>query len=296
MTTDQFNRYQIRLKRHIDKMPALPVTVAKVLEVCNNPSTSPVDLNKVISVDPVLMGRVLKLINSAYYGLSSKITSLVRAIIMLGINTVKNLALSTAVLNNLGAEEAFEALDAQGFWRHCLGVGVTAKLLAKRRRIRTASLDEYFIAGLLHDIGKIPMNNALSDEYMLVLSHAERERIPLYKAEREILGMDHSQAGVLIGKQWRLGDEVIAVIESHHDPESYTGEYRDLVNTIAVANYFVNLSEIGFAGDRFPERSDLSVFTDLGIDLEYLDQIADDVRAEIERAAVFLRIAERAAE
>lgn len=296
MATEQQDRYQIRLKRHIDRMPALPVTVAKVLEICNNPATSPVDLNKVISVDPVLMGRVLKLINSAYYGLSSKITSLVRAIIMLGINTVKNLALSTAVLNNLGARDAFHALDAQGFWRHCLGVGVTAKLLAKRRKVRTASLDEYFIAGLLHDIGKIPMNNALSDEYVLVLSHAEHERIPLYQAEREILGMDHTTAGVLIGKQWRLGDEVIAAIDSHHDPAAYTGPYRDLVSTVSVANYFVNLSEIGFAGDRYPERSDLSVFADLGIDLDYLDRIADDVRAEIERAAVFLRIAQRSSE
>jgi HD-like signal output (HDOD) protein len=162
--------------------------------------------------------------------------------------------------------------------------------------VRTASLDEYFIAGLLHDIGKIPMNNALSDEYVLVLSHADHERIPLYQAEREILGMDHTTAGVLIGKQWRLGDEVIAAIDSHHDPAAYTGPYRDLVSTVSVANYFVNLSEIGFAGDRHPERSDLSVFADLGIDLEYLDRIGDDVREEIERAAVFLRIAQRSSE
>src|SRR6056297_4138809 len=86
---------------YIQRMPSLPTSVAKVMELSNDPNVSPADLNQVISLDPVLMGKVMKLINSAYYGLQQRITSLVRAIIMLGINTVKNLALSTAILSNL---------------------------------------------------------------------------------------------------------------------------------------------------------------------------------------------------
>ncbi|MDR0496536.1 MAG: HDOD domain-containing protein, partial [Treponema sp.] len=85
------------LKDFIKNMPSLPTSVTKVMEICNNPQTSPADLNQVISLDPVLMGRVLKLINSAYYGLGQQVKSLARAIIMLGMNTVKNLALSSAV-------------------------------------------------------------------------------------------------------------------------------------------------------------------------------------------------------
>ena len=81
------------LARYVEKLPALPTCISKIMEVCNDPATSPADLSKVISLDPALMGRVLKLINSAYYGLNNKVTSLVRAIIMLGFNTVKNLAL-----------------------------------------------------------------------------------------------------------------------------------------------------------------------------------------------------------
>ena len=101
-------------------MPSLPITVSKVLEICNNPKTSPVDLNQVISLDPVLMGKVMRLINSAYYCLPNQITSLVRAIIMLGINTVKNLALCTAVLGTLDKKGDFQALNMEGFWRHSL--------------------------------------------------------------------------------------------------------------------------------------------------------------------------------
>src|SRR5512133_808381 len=95
------NRNVERVRDYINGMPSLPTTVTKVLEICNNPRTSPSDLNHVISLDPVLMGRVLKLINSAYYGLGTQVTSLVRAIIMLGVNTVKNLALSTAIVGRL---------------------------------------------------------------------------------------------------------------------------------------------------------------------------------------------------
>lgn len=119
---------------YINKMPSLPTSVAKVMEISNDPNASPADLNRVISIDPVLMGRVMKLINSAYYGLNQRITSLVRAIIMLGINTVKNLALSTAILGNLGGKEHFQALNMDGFWRHSLCVGVTAKQIAKKER------------------------------------------------------------------------------------------------------------------------------------------------------------------
>ncbi|MDZ7640457.1 MAG: HDOD domain-containing protein [Desulfurivibrio sp.] len=122
-----------KLRHFIARMPSLSTTVTKVLEVCNRPDTSPNDLNRVISLDPVLTGQVLKLINSAYYSLPNEIGSLTRAIIMLGLNTVKNLALSTAVLGSLGQEESFHSLEMDAFWTHSLGVGVTAKALAARR-------------------------------------------------------------------------------------------------------------------------------------------------------------------
>ena len=119
------------LRNYIKTIPSLPTSVTKVLEICNNPSASPADLNHVISLDPVLVGRVLKLINSAYYALGQQVTSLARAIIMLGINTVKNLALSTTVMGSLPSKQASQGLDMEGFWRHSLCVGVSAKLLAK---------------------------------------------------------------------------------------------------------------------------------------------------------------------
>jgi len=239
-----------KIEGYIQKMPSLPTTVSKVLEVCNNPRTSPADLNHVISLDPVLVGRVLKLINSAYYGLGQQVTSLVRAIIMLGINTVKNLALSSAVLRNLTSKKDFQALDMEGFWRHSLCVGVAAKVLAKRRGVDAKLAEEYFAAGLLHDIGKIPLNAVLPNEYVLAISVSDRERISLYLAERRIIGIDHMQAGGMIAKAWKLEGTVGDAIEHHHDYLSYTGPNKDVLYSVVLANRFASVMEIGFSGNR----------------------------------------------
>lgn len=279
-----------RVKRSIDNMPALPVTVAKVIEICNQQGTSPTDLNKVISVDPVLMARVMKLINSAYYGLNNKITSLARAIIMLGLNTVKNLALSTAVVGNLGSAENFRALDPQGFWRHSLGVGSTAKLLAKRRKVDASMHEEYFIAGLLHDIGKIPMNNVIADEFTEAMAEAERRGISLVEAEQELLGFSHVRAGEMIGEAWRLQESVMETIRYHHNPLENDGEYRELVHTVAVADYFMNVNGVGFSGNRVSTLPDQEVFEELSISPTLIDEIEDEVQAQIEKAEVFLRV------
>jgi len=264
--------------------------VAKILQICNDPKTSPTDLNRLISLDPVLMGKVMKLINSAYYGLSQKITSLVRAIIMLGINTVKNLALSTAVLASLGRKTDFQALNMEGFWKHSICVGSTAKLIAKKRNIDPKLLEEYFIAGLLHDIGKIPLNNRLSKTFIEALSEAERARHPLYFAEQHILNVDHAEIGRLIVENWKLSKDIEDVVLFHHNLTEYQGENTDILYTVAIANYFANISELGFSGDRFPEKVQANVFSYIGIDWQYLEQIEDDIKKEIEKAQIFLEV------
>lgn len=280
------------IQSYISRMPSLPITVSKILQICNDPKTSPADLNQVISLDPVLMGRVMKLINSAYYSLPNQITSLVRAIIMLGINTVKNLALSTAVLGNLGKKGNFQALNIDGFWRHSLCVGVTAKQIALRRRRDSKSLEEYFVSGLLHDIGKIPLNNRLPAEYVHALQLTERERLPLYLLEERTMEVNHCEVGRLIIKSWNLGSSMEDTVFFHHFLDSYPGQNRDFVLTVAAANYFANANGIGFSGDRYPQRLPDYVLTDLGISWDDLEAIEDSVTGEIEKAKIFLTVSQ----
>jgi HD-like signal output (HDOD) protein len=278
------------IQTYITRMPSLPITVSKILQICNDPKTSPADLNQVISLDPVLMGRVMKLINSAYYSLPNQITSLVRAIIMLGINTVKNLALSTAVLGNLSAKKNFQALNIDGFWRHSLCVGVTAKLLAAKRRKDTKQLEEYFVAGLLHDVGKIPLNNKLSTEYVEALSITDKEHVPLFRVEERTTGVNHCDVGRLIIKSWNLGPIMEDVVFFHHTLGEYSGPNRDMLLTVSAANFFANTNQIGFSGDRYPEKLPPQVFEELGISWEDLEALEETVNKEIEKAKIFLMV------
>ncbi|MBN2050329.1 MAG: HDOD domain-containing protein [Spirochaetales bacterium] len=279
-----------QIKLYIEKMPSLPTTVTKILEICNDPQTSPADLNRIIGVDPVLMGKVLKLINSAYYGLSQEVTSLARAIIMLGINTVKNLALSTAVLATVGRNSNFQALNMEGFWRHSLCTGVTGRLIARQRKVDSKILEEYFIAGLLHDIGKIPLNNRLAEDYIQAMGESDLKHVALYQSEQGVFGIDHTNVGHMILELWKLDEAVREAVLFHHRPGDYQGKNKDIVYTTACANYFANFFEIGFSGDRYPEALPAEVFKHLGISMDFLEGIEDTVLAEIEKASIFLKL------
>ncbi|MDR2135175.1 MAG: HDOD domain-containing protein [Treponema sp.] len=268
-------------------MPSLPISTVKVMEVCNNPNSSPADLNYVISLDPVLTGRVLKLVNSAYYSLPQDVTTLVRAIIMLGLNTVKNLALSSAILQNL--RERSRAMDMEAFWRHSLGVGVASKLLAKKRGLDTKRLEEYFTAGLLHDIGKIPLNAIAPEAYAVTMKAARQKGQRLIRAEDKLLGVNHCVCGEWIVNAWKLQGPVGDVIIHHHACSAYKGPYRDLLYNVALANYFIQQCEIGFAGDSYPELFP-ETWDVLKVDPDITQALSKIVTGEIERAQIFLKL------
>jgi HD-like signal output (HDOD) protein len=279
-----------KISENIRTLPSLPITVAKVLEICNNPKTSPADLNRVISLDPVLVGRVLRLINSAYYGMEQRVTSLVRAIIMLGLNTVKNLALSTAVMKNLSPRKNSQGFNMDRFWQHSICVGVAAKLIALRRGIDIKQCEDYFTAGLLHDIGKIPLNAVLAGDYMLTVGIADQERISLWKAEDRNLGINHCAVGGMITQSWKLGGMVEDIITRHHTYSDYEGPYKDILYTVVLANLFASEAVIGFSGDWHPENPPQKVWTYLKVKQDFFNEIKPLVNGEIEKASVFLRL------
>ncbi|MCX5810617.1 MAG: HDOD domain-containing protein [Proteobacteria bacterium] len=283
-----------KIQVFIDRMPCLSTTASKVLEVCNSPRTSANDLNRVISLDPILTGNVLKLINSAYYSSLNQNSSLVRAIIMLGLNTVKNLALSTAVIGAFGKKSSFTTLPMDAFWAHSIGVGVTAKAMAVARNVLSTEREEYFVAGMLHDLGKIPLNTCFSENYGQALQLAALEQNSLLKAEQLLVGVDHGVAGRLIGEKWRLGPAIIEALAHHHAPEQALDEHRDLVATVALANLYANIYKIGSAGDLHPENTFLMrVLEIMGLKWDDLQPLQAIVNSEIDKAQAFLNLTER---
>ncbi len=284
------NDQDVRVKKihsFVQRMPSLSTTVGKVLEICSRTDTSPNDLNKVISLDPVLTGQVLKLINSAYYSLVNKVTSLARAIIMLGLNTVKNLALSTAIIRSVNQAKKSRALPITKFWVHSIGVGVTAKLLAGELDVPFGEREEYFIAGLLHDLGKIPFG----DEYIESLDLVKKKQQSLIRIERENLLLDHQEVGRLIAEKWKLNGAITEAICLHHNPESASEKHRQMVAVISLADTFICLFDIGYAGNIYPdEKQVINALNLSGLSWQTVSSLLETVEEEIVKAEIFLRV------
>jgi len=279
------------IQNYISKMPSLSTTVTKVMEICNKPDTSPNDLNRVISLDPVLTGQVLKLVNSAYYSLPNQVTSLTRAIIMVGLNTVKNLALSAAVLQNLGSKDSFQALSMEDFWTHSITVGVTAKRLAAAKRIPVAEREEYFVAGLLHDLGKIPLNNRFPGEYKKALELTEDDRVTLYQAESSVFGINHCIVGKMIAEKWKLSNTMMDSLSHHHHPQQSGEENRLLTLSVTLADVYSKLIEKNVENAQLSENPMVSkLLKATGVDLDTLLDLQETVAEEVEKAKIFIQV------
>lgn len=281
-----------QIQNYIDRMPGLSTTATRVMEICNRPAASSHDLNRVISLDPVLTGKVLKLVNSAFYSLSREVTSLTHAIILLGINTVKNLALSTAVLECIGGrKEAFRCLSMDAFWVHSLGVGVISRSFARQTGIPIMDQEEYFVSGLLHDLGKIPLNHCCPEDYKRAMEAVNAEHKALYEAEKAYLGLDHSFVGGMIAEKWRLHRVLSDVFHFHHD-QSEEREKGGFVAIVSLANFYANYWEIGSAGDLAINYSMIDHLQKrLNIDTTHISAIHDRVLEDIDSARIFLKVA-----
>ena len=279
-----------RIKIFISRMPSLSTTTTKVLQICNSPTTSPNDLSRVISLDPVLTGNVLKLVNSAYYSLRSQVTTLTRAIIMLGLNTIKNLVLSTSILNSIGGKRSFQALHMNDFWTHSVCVGVASKFIARQMNVPTSLHEEYFVAGLLHDLGKIPLNSIFPDAYGHVLRKVDPRQEPLFNVEKELLGIDHSVVGKMIAEKWQLNQALNDAICFHHDSEQVEADSRQMADIVALANIFSNTYRIGSAGDGFADEAGASTLLNNNhLSNSTFTDLHAVVLEEIEKAKAFLQ-------
>ena len=140
--------------------------------------------------------------------------------------------------------------------------------------------------------GKIPLNNKLSTEYVTALAMTDKERLPLYLVEERVMEVNHCEVGRLIIRNWKLGPVMEDVVFFHHFIEQYPVANRDVLLTVAAANFFANTYQLGFSGDRFPEKLPPDVFEELGITLDDLEEIEEKATGEIEKAKVFLSVSQ----
>lgn len=235
------------LVNNAKELITLPEISLQVNEIANNPDSTAEDMAAVISQDPALVVRMLKIANSAYYGLSKEVETISRAVAILGTNKIRDLVLSTS------ASQAFDGIPndlitMQDFWHHSLYCGLLAQILSKKSK--KANSESIFIAGLLHDIGQLLMFNQLpekSHEAILLLMEGS-EDLETYEAEQHVFGFDHTQVGAALMKSWKLAPVLEECIEFHHAPQKakdFPAEVAliNIANSVAVMADFDSMSE-----------------------------------------------------
>ena len=234
----------------IKDIPTLPVIVLELNKLLRDPDTSIKTVCDTIEKDQAITLKILKLVNSAFYGFQSKISDLRNAVALLGYNAVRNAIVSLSVINSFPKRITLMDFDISEFWKHSLAVAVTSKNIAQLSK--KESPDNCFVGGLLHDTGKVILAQYFPELFEGVWSTLQEEQISFYESERKKMPIDHAKVGAHLASKWQLPQGLVDAIRWHHDfqPEI---ENANLVRNIYLANFIVN------AYDLDPElRLDLS--------------------------------------
>ena len=218
------------------RLASLPDVYYRIMEVINSARSSASHIAEAVNKDTSLVARLLKLVNSAFYGFPSKIDTVPRAVAIIGTKELSTLALGiTAVqyFNHIPPE----FVDMKGFWTHSVACGVYARLLASEKV--GVSEERLFVAGLLHDLGKLVIFRQIPFSAREALEMSEAKKIPVWQAEREVMGFDHAQVGALLLREWRIPAHLEAAVRFHHAPlpSSYTLESSilNVADSLAIA-------------------------------------------------------------
>lgn len=283
------------LVQKITDLPTLPAMMATVTRLMQDPRTSAEELGRAIARDPALVSKVLKLVNSAFYGFPGRISTITQAIVILGFSTIRNVVLTTSILKAFSRNSTQKGFDIESFWEHSLLTGAIARALAMEREANF--IEETFIAGLLHDMGRIVLSQKLIPEFEQVIAYREINGGSWVEAEQKVLGLTHGEIGGWLARKWNLPIPFVEVMRYHHQPllslESTPVPQADTANLIylvhAADTFSKALSEgkIDLAAIQFIHPV---VCAHLKLDEAHWDSFQRRASEEIEKARAFLEI------
>ena len=283
-----------RIAEGILGLPTLPTVVSKMIRLVDSPKTTTSTLARLISSDQSLTARILKMANSAYYGFSREIATVNTAIVVMGFNAVKDLGLSLSVFDMFKGAESVYAFDPARFWEHSIGCGIAGKTIASVHHPQRAG--EAFVAGLLHDIGKVVLNQYAHEEFLEIMNRVTAKGQSLEAAEAAVIGVGHGTVGGWLADKWKLPPFITECMYHHHDPRNAKVD-PVLVGIISLSDQLCHRTGVGNSGRVIPPESIPQVweiFENAGIALheDGLDTLETEFLLEFDRNDAFLSLAQ----
>ncbi|MDA8159114.1 MAG: HDOD domain-containing protein [Desulfobacteraceae bacterium] len=264
-------------------LPSLPTVAARINAEIESDAMSAKLLGAIISEDSSLTARILRLANSAFYGMPRQIASIERAVMVLGFDTVKNLALSLSIFSFFKAGKS-PAIDVTGLWNHSLGVAVSARALIRRTNPKLA--EQAFLLGILHDIGKVVLvSQALAD--LERVARLIQEGLSQGEAEVQVFGFTHQRLGALLAKEWKFPDCFASGVKLHHDlPPETNGldeQTAQLTRALGVANQLAKALLLGVSTNPVRAPIPSLLWSYLGIGRESLPAMSAEIRDDYQK-------------
>lgn len=262
----------------IDTLPRLPQTTMKLVQVVNNPRSTIRQIVELIRYDQTVTAELLKLCNSAYVGLVRKITSLDDAVRYLGTSKVLQLLVTAHSRALLARPQQGYGLEPGMLWRHSVAVALCSQIIAKRRsHTATATV---FTAGLLHDVGKVLLNEYVGREYTEIASCVRESKVSFCDAERRVLGLTHAEVGAAVAERWGLGDALVTCIRAHHEPDALDSPVP-AVDFVHIADAITMSLGVGCGVDGLQYNVSAAVLERNGMEAAEIDEIGVETISEL---------------
>ena len=272
-----------RLFERIGQLATLPAAAQRIMQLVSDQSANTTDLLAAVEGDPVLAAQVLRRVNSAFYGLRNRVDDLRSAISLLGFREIRNLALTVYMSRMFDSGNEYRGFSRQQLWQHSVGVAHASRLISLT--CRRESPDEAYLAGLLHDIGLILLDQYMAKHLMQVVDLVIEGK-PTCEAEREVLPFDHTLLGSYLAMQWSFPTSVIAATRYHHEPLTAPGDHRQMTAIVAVADYLCHRAGVSSLGTQNTFAPDDRIFSVLKLEQAQLATVWDQLQEALASATL----------
>lgn len=271
----------------IQDLPTLPAVFMHITQLMRDSQASIKEISCVVEADQSIAMKILRLINSSFYGLSRSVHSVQQAIVLLGSNTLKNIIITASVFEALGMKGKEAGLNREAFWQHSMGCGMIARCLDGK--VNGGHEEEGFISGIIHDIGKVVLDQYFHEKLMAVVRKVQKEPLTFYQAEKDLLGITHAEIGARLAEIWCLPPNLVDVI-AHHHAANFDGPHARLAALIQVSDMLVRKHNVGCGGDDLVPEADPRVWPVLDLDPIKLQEWDGDIQGEIVKGKELLNL------